>query len=213
MENGGGGYLMVERPHEEVTVPRPWVRKESESKGGWGQWLQVQPLPLKEFYPLRAWALYDQISEWDLTWEDEECTDCGMENTEGRQHFIWLCPSLRSRVWDWQVAVGRLSILYGLSPDRVCLTWGGIILRGRRSVLIVWTVPQNIQKVQEMGQADKVVWPVCLGVGPFKGVLGPIMKLGIKEGPKFIAVPIVITEPALFRAPQWAVACRESRRQ
>uniref|UniRef100_A0A7S1JFZ3 Uncharacterized protein n=1 Tax=Eutreptiella gymnastica TaxID=73025 RepID=A0A7S1JFZ3_9EUGL len=43
-----------------------------------------------------------------------------------------------------------------------------------------------MQEVQEMSQADKVVWPVCLGVGPFKGALGPVMKLGGKEAPKYM---------------------------
>ena len=96
------------------------------------------------------------------------------------------CPSMGLRVWHWGVRVGRLAIEYGLAPDRVKATWGGVILVGRRYVRILWTRPVTAQEVVGQATEQVVVWPVILGIGPIRGVATALSRLGLKEPHQFM---------------------------
>ena len=69
------GHKMLEAvtSGDRVVERRPWARKSQESAMGWKQWAHLQPLPLQEYYPLRAWALYAMLPQWELLGEGGVC--------------------------------------------------------------------------------------------------------------------------------------------
>ena len=70
MESGSKELDVVGAEDREVER-RPWARKSLELVMGWKQWAQIQPLPLQDFYPLRAWALYAMLPQWELLYMGE----------------------------------------------------------------------------------------------------------------------------------------------
>ena len=174
-------HLRVYRDSKDPTVPRPWTHHMVESVAGLSKWQSIQPLPIKEYYPLRAWARYALMPGWELPASPHLCKHCDMEIAEVRIHHMHECPDLRVRIWQWMATVVQFAREQHIEHSRIVLSWGGAVIKGRVAIRTVWSHPGAMVKVFSQGGDTAKTWPVVLGMGPILGVAPVLSKLGIKD--------------------------------
>ena len=174
-------HLRVYRDDRDPMVLRPWTHHMEESVAGLRRWQSIQPLPIKEFYPLRAWARYALMPDWELPESPQVCKYCNMEIVEVRVHHMHACPDLRVRIWQWMITVVQFAVEQQIDLSRVALSWGGVVIKGRVSIRIIWSHPAAMVEVHTQAAGKTKTWPVVLGMAPILGIAPVLSKLGVKD--------------------------------
>ena len=103
---------------------RAWDKHVTESKAGGKLWAAVQPLQIKEWAPLRSWALYTDMPAWEVEEVEVACSACGMWADQGRVHRMCDCWVLRVNVLWWVEQVVELLVELEVAIGRVHRRWG-----------------------------------------------------------------------------------------